>query len=316
VSAGGNWFQVSIAFAMVAAAAPIITILVENPFGTTNYAGTPGDGIYIWGAEYSWINSASGISQAPTFLPPFSTVTGATLATNGAATPEGVSGLADPNWGGAFVWISTDNNTYGQIGTALAPSRQGVLTAAFATPPGGNPDITNTLSVSLIESGGQLASGTDADAQNGVTLCLVDNELLAYATATLTGTNAYNLTYLYRGLYGTAAAAHSSGAPFTRIDSAVFQYPLPEAFIGVPLFLKFQSFNIFGQSVEDLSECTVYSYTPSGAGQPIGPVTQALVAGTSLDFGLVTAIVSETDQWGIVTDGFILARVDLGAGIP
>jgi hypothetical protein len=35
----------------------------------------------------------------------------------------------------------------------------------------------------------------------------------------------------------------------------------------VPLFLKFQSFNIFGQSVEDLSECAVYPYTPSGAGQ-------------------------------------------------
>ena len=181
-------------------------------------------------------------------------------------------------------------------------------------PPGANPDVTNTLSVSLIESGGQLANGTVADAQNGVTLCLVDNELLAYATATLTGTNAYNLTYLYRGLYGTAAAAHSSGAPFTRIDGAIFQYSLPAALIGVTLYLKFQSFNIFGQSVEDLSECTVYTYTPSGAGQPIGPVTQALVAGASLDFGLVSAVVSETDQWGIVTDGFLLAKADLGAG--
>ena len=172
------------------------------------------------------------------------------------------------------------------------------------------------LSVSLIESGGQLASGTNADAQNCVTLCLADNELLAYATATLTGANAYNLTYLYRGLYGTAAAAHSNGASFTRVDGAIFQYPLPAAFIGVPLFLKFQSFNIFGLSVEDLSECAVYPNTPSGAGQMPGPVTQALVAGTSLDFGLVTAIVSETDQWGIVTDGFLLAAVDLGAGIP
>ncbi len=235
---------------------------------------------------------------------------------NAVATPEGASGVADPNWGGAFVWISTDGNTYGQIGTVSAPSRQGVLTAACAMSPGANPDITNTLSVSLIESGGQLANGTVADAQNGVTLCLVDNELLAYATATLTGTNAYNLTYLYRGLYGTAAAAHSSGAPFTRIDSAVFQYPLPSDFIGVPLFLKFQSFNIFGQSVEDLAECAVYTYTPSGAGKMPGPVTQALLAGASLDFRRVTEVVSQTDQWGIVTDGFLLASIDLGAGIP
>lgn len=141
------------------------------------------------------------------------------------------------------------------------------------------------------------------------------NELLAYATATLTGTNAYNLTYLYRGLYGTTPAAHANGALFTRVDSAIFQYNLPAAFIGVPLYLKFQSFNIFGLSVEDLSECAVYPYTSIGAGQTPGPVTQALVAGTSLDFGLVSAIVSETDQWGIVTDGFRLAAVDLGAGI-
>jgi len=312
--AGGNWFQCSISFAMVAPAAPVVTIQVDNPFGTQSYAGTAGQGIYIWGAAYAWTDPVSGISQAPTFLPAFQTVSGATIAPNGAATPEGVSGVADPNWGGAFVWISTDGNTYGQIGTVSAPSRQG--TAAFAAPPGGNPDITNTLSVSLIASGGQLANGTNADAQNGVTLCLVDNELLAYATATLTGTNTYNLTYLYRGLYGTAAAAHSTGAPFTRFDSAIFQYPLPAAFIGVPLFLKFQSFNIFGQSVEDLSECTVYPYTPSGAGQMPGPVTLALMAGTSLDFGLVSATVSETDQWGVVTDGFLLAAGDLGAGIP
>jgi hypothetical protein len=285
--AGGIWFQISITFTMAALAAPVVTIILENPYLTQSYTGTAGDGIYIWGAEYSWTNPTALTAQAPSFLPAFSTVTNASLATNGAATPEGASGLSDPNWGGAFVWISTDGNTYGQIGTVLAPARQGSLTAALPAPPGGNPDITDTLSVSLIESGGALASGTDSDAQNGVTLCLVDNELLAYATATLTGTNAYNLTYLYRGLYGTATVAHSNGAPFTRVDSAVFQYPLPAAFIGIPLSLKFQSFNIFGQSVEDLSECAVYTYTPTGYGSPIGPVTQALLIGTNLDFGLV-----------------------------
>ncbi|PNE12917.1 MAG: hypothetical protein CR217_00030 [Beijerinckiaceae bacterium] len=309
-SAGGGWFLCSIAGAMTATAAPGLYVLLENPYLTISYTGTSGDGIYIWGGQVSFGG------EVPAFLKAFTSATGATLATNGTSTPEGASGLSDPNWGGAFVWISTDGNTYGQIGTGLAPSRQGSLTAALPAPPGGNPDIIDTLSVSLVESGGALASGTDSDAQNGVTLCLVDNELLAYATATLTGTNAYNRTYLYRGLYGTATVAHSNGAPFTRVDSAVFQYPLPAAFIGIPLSLKFQSFNIFGQSVEDLSECAVYTYTPTGYGSPVGPVTQALLIGTNLDFGVASAAVSETDQWGIVTDGFTLATVDLGAGIP
>jgi hypothetical protein len=306
---GGTWYQCQISGTMAASGAAPVSILLENPVGATSYTGTPGDGLYIWGAAISFAGTG------PTFLKSFANVTGATLATSGASTPERTSGLADPNWGGAFVWISTNNATYGQIGTVTAPARQGFLTAALPAPPGSNPDVADTLSVSLVESGGVLAGGTTLDAQNGVTLCLVDKELLAYATATLTGGNAYNLTYLYRGLYGTAAVAHSSGAPFSRVDGAIFKYPLPAAFIGVQLFLKFQSFNIFGRAVEDLSECTVYTYTPTGAGSPIGPVTQALLLGMNLDFGLVSSAVSETDQWGIVTDGIRLASIDLGARI-
>jgi hypothetical protein len=313
---GGGWYQLTITGLMAATGTPSVYVLIEQPFGTPSYAGTAGDGIYIWGQSLSWSDPAAATSQDPSFLPAFVTVTNATLATNAVATPEGAAGIADPNWGGANVWLSTDGTTYGKVGQITAPARQGVLTATFPAPPGANPDITNTLSVSLVESGGQLANGTNADAQNGVTLCLVEKELLAYATAALAGPNAYNLTYLYRGFYGTPAVAHTNGVPFARVDSAVFQYPLPAAFIGVTLSLKLQSFNIFGRSVEDLSECAVYTYTPSGAGQSPGPVTQALVAGTSLDFRLVTEVVSETDQWGVVTDGFLLASVDLGAGIP
>ncbi|MGC2221977.1 MAG: phage tail protein [Methylocella sp.] len=136
--AGGNWFQISITFTMAALAAPVVTIILENPLVAQSYAGTTGDGIYIWGAEYSWTNPTALATQAPSFLPAFSTVTNTSLATNGAATPEGAYGLSDPNWGGAFVWISTDGNTYGQIGTVLAPARQGSLTAALPAPPGGN----------------------------------------------------------------------------------------------------------------------------------------------------------------------------------
>ena len=195
------WYQLTIIGPMAAFAAgtPTVAVLIENPLGMSSYAGVTGDGIYLWGQQLAWSDLAAGTSQDPSFLPAFLTVTNASLATSGIATPEGAMGTADPNWGGAFVWISTDGTTYGQIGTVTAPSRQGVLTASLPAPPGANPDIADTLSVSLIESGGTLASGTNADAQNGVTLCLLDKELLAYATATLTGPNAYNLTYLYRG---------------------------------------------------------------------------------------------------------------------
>ncbi len=65
-----------------------------------------------------------------------------------------------------------------------------------------------------------------------------------------------------------------------RVDNSVFQFPLPGAFIGNTLYVKLQSFNNFGSATEDLSECQVFTYAPNGAGSPLGPVTQALLAGT------------------------------------
>ncbi len=43
-----------------------------------------------------------------------------------------------------------------------------------------------------------------------------------------------------------------------------------------------------------------------------GPVTRALLSGASLDFRLASEVVSQMDQWGIVTDGSLLASIDLG----
>ncbi len=318
-AAGSSWYQIIIYTTMAATAAPGFYVYLETLSGTTfsnSYSGTAGDGVYIWGAGYAWQAPGGSPSGQPTFLPAFTSVIGSTLATSGAVTPpEGVAGKADPNWGGANVWLSTDGNTYTQAGQILGPSRQGYLTAALPAPGGSNPDTVNTLSVNLAESGGTLSSGTAVDAQNGVTLCLVDNELLSYETATLTSANAYNLTTLYRGVDGTSPAAHSIGAPFVRVDDTIFQYALPASFIGVTIYVKLQSFNVFGQAIEDLAECQVFTYTPTGAGSPIGPVTQALQLGQNLDFGSASAAVTESDQWGIVTDGIMLAKIDLGAGI-
>ena len=41
---GGGWYWVSMTVNMAATAAPTLTVLTANPVGTTNYAGTTGDG--------------------------------------------------------------------------------------------------------------------------------------------------------------------------------------------------------------------------------------------------------------------------------
>ena len=222
----------------------------------------------------------------------------------------GAGGTVDPNWGGAFVWASVDDTTYSQIGVIAQPLRQGFLTAPLAL--GAGWDMVDTLSVNLAESGAVLSGTSAASAQAGATLSLVDGELLAYQSATLTGANSYNLTGLQRGFSGTAPAAHSAGAPFARLDGAVVPYTLPQNWVGVPLYFKFAAFNVFGAGVQDLSTCTVYTYTPSGVGT-IGPVTQALIVGTNLDFGSVAAPVSQSEDWGFGVASAAAVSVDLGA---
>lgn len=172
----------------------------------------------------------------------------------------------DPFWGGCQVWISTDGTSYNQIGEIETPGIQGVLTANLAAYGGANPDTTHTLSVSTAMSNGELIGGTSADAANGMLLSYVDGELISFETATLTGTDAYDLTTIYRGLYGTTAGSHSAGTKFGRIDSSTFKYQLPPQYIGQTLYFKFPSFNIWGNQLQDLSTCTAYSYTPVGTG--------------------------------------------------
>jgi hypothetical protein len=360
------------------------------------------------------------------------------------AVSGGAGGIADPNWGGAEIWASTDGETYQLLGEVTLPARMGVTTTTLAPYAGANPDTADTLTVTLLESGGDLSSTTAANAAAGVTLSYVGGELIAYQTATLgSGTipagetdavpvaspytvsvsqsaawtadigvtaglgaianamfngwpidmgsvadavgetddfgglgdtpvnlidlgrinaatglpgagnalgtytkvssnpgagqysvaagvysfnaaNAgdlvaisydftgatYTLSGLWRGLYGSAAAGHAAGVPFARLNQRIFKYALPTAYIGVPLYLKFASFNIFGNALQDLSTVEPYLYTPTGAGW-LGPVASAMAAGIHLDMGSVAGAVTVNDNFGLVTDPYN-DPIDLG----
>jgi hypothetical protein len=236
---------------------------------------------------------------------------------------SGINGGGGTQWGGASVYVSVDGVTYSQIAVLTSPLRQGVLTAALPAASGW--DSVDTLSVNLAESGGTLAGTSQAAAQAGATLSLVDSELLAYESATLISGNSYNLTGLARGLSGTTGAAHSSGAPFYRLDGAVLQYDLPANFIGKTLSFKFQSFNVFGGGAEELSTCQVYTYTPLYASTvvtttppstppspPADPIIAQLLTGFALDLGPVNGTVAIGDDLGSVAVASS-GGVDLGA---
>src|SRR5690348_1420030 len=181
-------------------------------------------------------------------------------------------------WGGCQVWISLDGSTYAYAGTIYRGGRQGILTAAL--PSHADPDTSNTLSVDLSQSQGQLLSGSLADADAFVTLIYCDGELIAFETATLTNAYHYNLAYLRRGVYGTPVGAHSAGAGFARFgpnDPSLFKYVYPASFIGQTIHVKLPAFNIFGQSLQSLAGLTPTGYSLTGDGAIQGP---AYVAGS------------------------------------
>jgi len=245
---------------------------------------------------------AADAVNAPVIFEPPSALAGATAQVWIAAS-GGSGGVADPNWGGCNVWLSTDGTSFSQIGTIVGPAPQGALTASLPAFSGTNPDAADTLAVNMAESGRTLAGGTALDAQLANTLCIVDDELVSYETATLTAAN---------GLYGTALAAHTSGARFARLDSTVFKYDLPAQYVGQTLSIKLQSFNVFGAGLQDIASCTVYAYTPTGVAID-HPVAEAiLVSGGAWDFGTVTGSVGNEDDFGAALALTVELDLDFG----
>lgn len=221
----------------------------------------------------------------------------------------GSAGVPDANWGGCVVWASLDNITYQRIVTIQNPLRQGFLIAPL--PYASGYDGASSLAVDLTESAGALGGATQAAALAGQTLCLVDGELIGYTTATLTAASKYALSGLPRGMYGTTPSAHMIGAPFARLDGAVVQYALPSDFVGQTLYLKFQSFNVFGGGLQDLSTCALYSYAPSGGGA-VGPIATSLLLGQAQDWGQASVAASLFDDFGTAS-GAAYTTIDLGS---
>lgn len=170
-------------------------------------------------------------------------------------------------WGGAEVWVSSDGNTYSSVGKQFGSSRMGVTTTNF--PVGNDPDLINAVSVNLSQSGGQLASGTQTDADLGHLLCLIDQELISYETANLIGTNQYQLeSYIRRGMYGSSVASHATGAPFVRLDDQLFVINYRPDQIGKTIFIKLTSFNMWEGGEETLATAKPFMHRIIGPPPP------------------------------------------------
>ena len=249
-----------------------LSIIAEDyPIGVAHaplYQNQPGTGYVVNQSVDPGNASAPVVLNAPPSL-------------TGGSLECWIGASGGPYWGGAQVWLSLDGSSYQYAGVIDGPARYGLTTTTL--PIGTDPDTTHSLGVNLSNSNGELMSTTQAGADSGVTLCMVDDELITYETATLTGTNAYTLgTYLRRGVQGTKIAAHAVGAPFVRIDGALFEYPYLAAQANQTIYVKLVSFNIYGQGYQDISTVPVYEIVPAGVPAPaLGSwaATGTLIAG-------------------------------------
>ncbi|WP_310646845.1 phage tail protein, partial [Limnohabitans sp.] len=164
----------------------------------------------------------------------------------------------DTTWGGCVIWMSVDGNNYRQLGQTKSRTRYGQLTAPLGV-------SDTSLSVVLAGVGGQLLSGSAADADSGSTMCWVGTggkgEYLSYQTSSLQAANTYQLNSLRRAKLNSTPAALAAGASFVRVDNDVFETePLPSEWVGSTIYFKLTSLNQFGSSMQSLAEVVAYPY--------------------------------------------------------
>ena len=256
----------------------------------------------IYGSEASVgyqvnYNQSPGALNPPIIFEPTDELGSALISGGGLMIAAALSGASTSVWGGCVVQASYDGVNYEKVTTVNGPARVGVLTAELpfvaTNPTGQTIDTLDTLSVDLTESAGILTSGSQLDATSLNTKCYVGpglnpivgdwnpadfalpdwagaitaGEIVAYQTATLTAPSKYNLTWLVRGAYGTENNIYAwpAGTSFARIDNSVVTFPYDQSRIGATIFLKFQSFNIWGGGLQELEDCAPYAYSIKGS---------------------------------------------------
>jgi len=244
--------------------------------------------------------------STPVIIEPPSTLMSGGLEIWAAVSPA-VGGIG--NWGGCYIWSSFDGDSYAQIGQLSSASMMGVTTTSLAAYSGVNPD-PQTVTVNVAQSAAQLGSTTPSNAEAGVNLAYIGGEFISFETATLTGANQYVLSGLYRRMDGAPSLAIPAGSPFVLLTGPLAKVTYPREWIGREVHLKFQSYNIFGAAVQDLSLCTEYLYTISGY-DVSDPIIQAMTLGQSMDYGRVVDSPDLRSDWGNVTS-LVKSIVDLG----
>ena len=199
--------------------------------------------------QYQDFNIDPGDTARPLFIIPPSDLVASSSGCELWMALHGNSG----DWGGCDVYVSTKDGDYSYNGTQGVSSIYGRLTSVL--PADGdvvNVQLTNPRTVELL-------TGSERDAENGLTLIWINGECMSYSLATLTGANSYKLSGLKRGQNGTRARAHSIGDDMAVLDGNIYALGLPKGYIGKTLHFKFPAFNAFKANGQNLNKLDYYT---------------------------------------------------------
>lgn len=121
---------------------------------------------------------------------------------------------------GGGIYESKDSGaTYALLSSLSAETTMGWATDALGDSSPGITDRANTVTVQMIQ--GTLESTTELATQNGINWAVLGDEVIGFATATLTGYRTYTLSVLLRGLRDTQEdmGGHAVGDRFILLES-------------------------------------------------------------------------------------------------
>lgn len=207
-----------------------------------------------------------GPVNPPLFVEPNSKFPFITEPTLMIALSGGDGTTFNPAWNGCDIYVSTDDSNFVQIGSVGVPSTMGVMTTAYGSYGGSNPETgADQFRASFLLSNGVPPSQSAADAKDAIIPYFIgvtgSGEFLSPQNATALGDEIFSFGGdVYRGYFETSANAHAIGDPIVRLDSNVFRFPLNSVYIGKELYFRFVG------GGETLDSVTTYSHTPGGAG--------------------------------------------------
>lgn len=133
-------------------------------------------------------------------------------------------------------------------------------------------DTTNTVRVRLDNTADVLTTATADELRAGANLFRLEGEIFqARDCALVGGTEAdYDLSYLYRGLYGTEneTATHATGDGFTVLDGKVFHLSIDASHVGAEIGVKAVTVN------QDVADATEHLFTWEGKSQKPLPIAR------------------------------------------